>query len=144
MHGLRWKISDDKIYLMLYHWSFAWGSIANKRKMFSWKGLLACVFDILVKQGSKMLDPMRNSSDTSYILCKFCLFVKEMWLISFWQGTFLPLVVPPTIFQAGLWSTWLAMLCFLKVLIARNGWTNVMFTLCIDLISCSLCRCFKL
>ncbi|XP_057776771.1 E3 ubiquitin protein ligase RIN2 isoform X3 [Salvia miltiorrhiza] len=32
-----------------------------------------------------------------------------------YKGTFLPLVVPPTIFQAGLWSTWLAMLCFLKM-----------------------------
>ncbi|KZV41418.1 hypothetical protein F511_12146 [Dorcoceras hygrometricum] len=31
------------------------------------------------------------------------------------EGTFLPLVVPPTIFQAGLWSTWLAVLCFLKM-----------------------------
>ncbi|KAL1550363.1 E3 ubiquitin protein ligase rin2 [Salvia divinorum] len=32
-----------------------------------------------------------------------------------YKGTFLPLVVPPTIFQAGLWSTWLAILCFLKM-----------------------------
>ncbi|KAH6771297.1 RPM1 interacting protein 2 [Perilla frutescens var. hirtella] len=32
-----------------------------------------------------------------------------------YKGTFLPLVVPPTIFQAGVWSTWLAMLCFLKM-----------------------------
>ncbi|KAI3471047.1 hypothetical protein Pfo_027710 [Paulownia fortunei] len=32
-----------------------------------------------------------------------------------YKGTFLPLVVPPTIFQAGLWSTWLAVLCFLKM-----------------------------
>ncbi|GFQ05864.1 E3 ubiquitin protein ligase rin2 [Phtheirospermum japonicum] len=32
-----------------------------------------------------------------------------------YKGTFLPLVVPPTVFQAGLWSTWLAVLCFLKM-----------------------------
>jgi len=31
------------------------------------------------------------------------------------QGTFLPLIVPPTIYQAGLWSTWLTVLCSLKV-----------------------------
>lgn len=31
------------------------------------------------------------------------------------KGTFLPLVVPPTLYQAGLWSTWLAVLCFLKM-----------------------------
>ncbi|XP_022872308.1 E3 ubiquitin protein ligase RIN2-like isoform X1 [Olea europaea var. sylvestris] len=32
-----------------------------------------------------------------------------------YKGTFLPLVVLPTISQAGLWSTWLAVLCFLKM-----------------------------
>lgn len=32
------------------------------------------------------------------------------------QGTFLPLVILPTVFQAGLWSTWLTVLCSLKVL----------------------------
>jgi autocrine motility factor receptor len=32
-----------------------------------------------------------------------------------YKGIFLPLVVPPTIFQAGLWSTWLAILCSLKM-----------------------------
>ncbi|WVY99781.1 hypothetical protein V8G54_025851 [Vigna mungo] len=31
------------------------------------------------------------------------------------QGTFLPLIVPPTIYQAGLWSTWLTVLCSLKM-----------------------------
>nr|CCW28828.1 putative Zinc finger, C3HC4 type (RING finger) [Arachis ipaensis] len=30
-------------------------------------------------------------------------------------GTFLPLIVPPTIYQAGLWSTWLTVLCSLKM-----------------------------
>lgn len=34
------------------------------------------------------------------------------WFI---QGTFLPLVVPSTIFQASLWSMWLIILCSLKV-----------------------------
>lgn len=33
------------------------------------------------------------------------------------QGTFLPLIVPPSIYQAGLWSTWLVVLCSLKVYI---------------------------
>ncbi|KAL7146531.1 hypothetical protein ABFS83_06G047500 [Erythranthe nasuta] len=32
-----------------------------------------------------------------------------------YKGTFLPLVVPATVVQAGLWSTWLAVLCFLKM-----------------------------
>ncbi|KAF8379246.1 hypothetical protein HHK36_028678 [Tetracentron sinense] len=32
-----------------------------------------------------------------------------------YKGTFLPLVVPPTIFQAGMWSTWLTVLCSLKM-----------------------------
>ncbi|KAL6535736.1 E3 ubiquitin protein ligase rin2 [Orobanche hederae] len=32
-----------------------------------------------------------------------------------YKGTFLPLVIPPTMSQAGLWSTWLAVLCFLKM-----------------------------
>ncbi|XP_052185636.1 E3 ubiquitin protein ligase RIN2-like [Diospyros lotus] len=32
-----------------------------------------------------------------------------------YKGLFLPLVVPPTIFQAGLWSTWLTILCSLKM-----------------------------
>ncbi|CAL5366944.1 unnamed protein product [Camellia sinensis] len=32
-----------------------------------------------------------------------------------YKGTFLPLVVPPTIFQVGLWSTWLIILCSLKM-----------------------------
>ncbi|KAL6529522.1 E3 ubiquitin protein ligase rin2 [Orobanche gracilis] len=32
-----------------------------------------------------------------------------------YKGTFLPLLIPPTMFQAGLWLTWLAVLCFLKM-----------------------------
>ncbi|PON56265.1 43kDa postsynaptic protein [Parasponia andersonii] len=32
-----------------------------------------------------------------------------------YKGTFLPLVVPPTIYHAGLWSTWLIVLCCLKM-----------------------------
>ncbi|CAI9771832.1 unnamed protein product [Fraxinus pennsylvanica] len=32
-----------------------------------------------------------------------------------YKGIFLPLVVPPTIFQIGLWSTWLGVVCFLKM-----------------------------
>ncbi|XXG43098.1 hypothetical protein AAC387_Pa01g3211 [Persea americana] len=32
-----------------------------------------------------------------------------------YKGMFLPLVVPPTNFQAALWSTWLAVLCSLKM-----------------------------
>ncbi|KAH9678396.1 E3 ubiquitin protein ligase RIN2 [Citrus sinensis] len=31
------------------------------------------------------------------------------------HGTFLPLVIPPTVFQAGLWSVWLTVLCSLKM-----------------------------
>ncbi|KAL9321637.1 hypothetical protein ACSQ67_009690 [Phaseolus vulgaris] len=32
-----------------------------------------------------------------------------------YKGTFLPLIVPPTIYQAGLWSTWLTVLCSMKM-----------------------------
>ncbi|KAI4323778.1 hypothetical protein L6164_023357 [Bauhinia variegata] len=32
-----------------------------------------------------------------------------------YKGTFLPLIVPPTIYHAGLWSTWLIVLCSLKM-----------------------------
>lgn len=32
-----------------------------------------------------------------------------------YKATFLPLIIPPTIFQAGLWLTWLTVLCFLKM-----------------------------
>ncbi|OMO94901.1 Zinc finger, RING-type, partial [Corchorus capsularis] len=32
-----------------------------------------------------------------------------------YKGTFLPLVIPPTIFQAGLWSIWLTVMCCLKM-----------------------------
>ncbi|XP_074281856.1 E3 ubiquitin protein ligase RIN2-like [Silene latifolia] len=32
-----------------------------------------------------------------------------------YKGTFLPLVIPPTIFQGSLWVTWLTVLCFLKM-----------------------------
>ncbi|XP_050384984.1 E3 ubiquitin protein ligase RIN2-like [Argentina anserina] len=32
-----------------------------------------------------------------------------------YKGTFLPLVIPPTIYHAGLWSVWLIVLCSLKM-----------------------------
>ncbi|XP_042494923.1 E3 ubiquitin protein ligase RIN2-like [Macadamia integrifolia] len=32
-----------------------------------------------------------------------------------YKGTFLPLVIPPTVFQAGMWFTWLTVLCSLKM-----------------------------
>ncbi|KAF7836333.1 E3 ubiquitin protein ligase RIN2 [Senna tora] len=32
-----------------------------------------------------------------------------------YKGTFLPLIVPPTIYETGLWSTWLIVLCSLKM-----------------------------
>ncbi|XWS51601.1 hypothetical protein CRYUN_Cryun12cG0190900 [Craigia yunnanensis] len=32
-----------------------------------------------------------------------------------YKGTFLPLVIPPTVFQAGLWSIWLTIICCLKM-----------------------------
>lgn len=42
------------------------------------------------------------------------------------QGTFLPLVVPPNSQQIILWSTWLVLLCSLKVLLAitSNFWDS--------------------
>ncbi|OWM79455.1 E3 ubiquitin protein ligase RIN2-like [Punica granatum] len=32
-----------------------------------------------------------------------------------YKGTFLPLIIPPTLFQAGIWTTWLTVLCSLKM-----------------------------
>ncbi|XVE63893.1 hypothetical protein DITRI_Ditri07aG0057700 [Diplodiscus trichospermus] len=32
-----------------------------------------------------------------------------------YKGTFLPLIIPPTVFQAGLWSIWLTIICCLKM-----------------------------
>ncbi|KAL8160304.1 hypothetical protein V2J09_001841 [Rumex salicifolius] len=32
-----------------------------------------------------------------------------------YKGTFLPLIIPPSIFQAGIWLTWLTVLCSLKM-----------------------------
>lgn len=61
------------------------------------------------------------------ILCLKTIFFVELYpsetrklverLINYviYKGMFLPLVVPPTIFQAGLWSTWLIVLCSLKM-----------------------------
>ncbi|KAL2527053.1 E3 ubiquitin protein ligase RIN2 [Abeliophyllum distichum] len=61
------------------------------------------------------------------ILCLKTVFFSELYyseirkllerLINYiiYKGTFLPLVVPQTIFQAGFWSTWLGMVCFLKM-----------------------------
>ncbi|KAL2550132.1 E3 ubiquitin protein ligase RIN2 [Forsythia ovata] len=61
------------------------------------------------------------------ILCLKTVFFSELYsseirkllerLINYiiYKGTFLPLVVPQTIVQAGLWSTWLGVVCFLKM-----------------------------
>ncbi|CAI9092044.1 OLC1v1027187C1 [Oldenlandia corymbosa var. corymbosa] len=61
------------------------------------------------------------------ILCLKTIFFSELYssevrklverLINYviYKGTFLPLVVPPTVFQAGLWSIWLTVLCSLKM-----------------------------
>ncbi|GAB4825927.1 E3 ubiquitin protein ligase rin2 [Ancistrocladus abbreviatus] len=61
------------------------------------------------------------------ILCLKTLFFGELFasetrklverLVNYviYKGTFLPLIIPPTIFQAGLWLTWLTILCSLKM-----------------------------
>ncbi|KAF5480259.1 hypothetical protein F2P56_001022 [Juglans regia] len=61
------------------------------------------------------------------VLCLKTIFFAELYpsetrkllerLINYviYKGTFLPLVVPPTIYQAGLWSIWLTVLCSLKM-----------------------------
>ncbi|KAJ4706225.1 E3 ubiquitin protein ligase RIN2 [Melia azedarach] len=42
-------------------------------------------------------------------------FVERLINYVIYKGTFLPLVVPPTAFQTGLWSVWLTVLCSLKM-----------------------------
>ncbi|XP_031268080.1 E3 ubiquitin protein ligase RIN2-like [Pistacia vera] len=41
-------------------------------------------------------------------------FVERLINYVIYKGTFLPLVVPPTVYQMGLWSIWLTVLCSLK------------------------------
>ncbi|XP_043722590.1 E3 ubiquitin protein ligase RIN2-like [Telopea speciosissima] len=41
--------------------------------------------------------------------------VERLINYAIFKGTFLPLVIPPTVFQAGMWSTWLIVLCSLKM-----------------------------
>ncbi|KAJ0100440.1 hypothetical protein Patl1_19880 [Pistacia atlantica] len=42
-------------------------------------------------------------------------FVERLINYVIYKGTFLPLVVPPTVYQMGLWSIWLTVLCSLKM-----------------------------
>ncbi|KAJ6347632.1 hypothetical protein OIU76_004165 [Salix suchowensis] len=41
--------------------------------------------------------------------------VERLINYAIYKGTLLPLVIPPTISQTGLWSVWLTVLCFLKM-----------------------------
>ncbi|KAK7259736.1 hypothetical protein RIF29_25349 [Crotalaria pallida] len=73
---------------------------------------------------------LANCTINVFILLNLCLkaiFFTELYssetrklierLINYvvYKGTFLPLIVPPTLYQAGLWSSWLAVLCSLKM-----------------------------
>ncbi|CAL0301767.1 unnamed protein product [Lupinus luteus] len=73
---------------------------------------------------------LANCTINLFILLNLCLkamFFTELYssetrklierLINYvvYKGMFLPLIVPPTIYQAGLWSIWLAVLCSLKM-----------------------------
>ncbi|KAA8533861.1 hypothetical protein F0562_031378 [Nyssa sinensis] len=94
-------------------------------KQVSWWGISSC-FWVLTPQ----LALLANFALNVFILILLCLktiFFVELYssetrklaerLINYviYKGTFLPLVVPPTMFQAGLWSTWLTVLCSLKM-----------------------------
>jgi hypothetical protein len=54
---------------------------------------------------------LRNKKTSQYLWFSNCV----ISMMNIEQGMFLPLVVPPTIYQAGLWSIWLTVLCSLKV-----------------------------
>uniref|UniRef100_A0A5B6YUP6 Putative RPM1 interacting protein 2 isoform 2 n=1 Tax=Davidia involucrata TaxID=16924 RepID=A0A5B6YUP6_DAVIN len=105
------------------------------------------------------------------ILCLKTIFFAELYpsetrklverLINYviYKGTFLPVIVPPTIFQAGLWSTWLTVLCSLKMFQAlgrdrlerlnaspsATPWTYfrvysvLLLVICIDLLGIRMC-----
>ncbi|XP_059666951.1 E3 ubiquitin protein ligase RIN2-like [Cornus florida] len=105
------------------------------------------------------------------ILCLKTIFFVELYpsesrklverLINYvlYKGTFLPLVVPPTISQVGLWTTWLIVVCSLKMFQAlgrdrlerlnasptATSWTYfrvysvLLFVICIDLLWIRLC-----
>lgn len=67
-----------------------------------------------------------------------------------YKGTFLPLVVPPTLVRAGLWSTWLTILCYLKVLlllphmVLEYRYEENLEICFMGFTFNILCRCFKL
>ncbi|XP_054815900.1 E3 ubiquitin protein ligase RIN2 isoform X2 [Prosopis cineraria] len=73
---------------------------------------------------------LANFLINAFILLNLCLktvFFSELYpaeirklvecLINYvmYKGTFLPMIVPPTIYQAGLWSSWMIVLCSLKM-----------------------------
>ncbi|XP_068329074.1 E3 ubiquitin protein ligase RIN2-like isoform X2 [Pyrus communis] len=87
------------------------------------------VFDLLLGSYSTV-GLLANFVLNAFILLVLCLktiFFVELYssetrklierLINYviYKGTFLPLVIPPTIYHAGLWSVWLIVLCSLKM-----------------------------
>lgn len=93
-----------------------------------------------------------NTSETRKLLERLLNYI-------IYKGIFLPLVVPPTIVQAVIWSTWLAVLCSLKMFqaLARDRlermnaspsatpWTYfrvysvLLMVICVDLLWINLC-----
>ncbi|KAL9237057.1 hypothetical protein vseg_011646 [Gypsophila vaccaria] len=87
------------------------------------------IFELLLRSHAA-LTLLAISVINAYLLFALCLksvFLGELYasetrklverLVNYiiYKGIFLPLIIPPTIFQAGLWFTWLTVLCFLKM-----------------------------
>ncbi|GMH08789.1 hypothetical protein Nepgr_010629 [Nepenthes gracilis] len=64
--------------------------------------------ELFASETRKLVERLANYVIYKQFLCCYVLMTSQ-------QGTFLPLIIPPTIFQAGLWLTWLTVLCSLKM-----------------------------
>ncbi|OIV95532.1 hypothetical protein TanjilG_11116 [Lupinus angustifolius] len=90
--------------------------------LFTTVGLLAnCMINVFILLNlclKAMFFTELYSSETRKLIERLINYVVYKVILLFLQlikGTFLPLIVPPTIYQAGLWSIWLAVLCSLKM-----------------------------
>ncbi|CAL0311008.1 unnamed protein product [Lupinus luteus] len=109
LHTLK---SDGLIRLNLLHLDNANNDIELPLGLFTTIGLLVnCTINvfILLNLCLKVMFFTELYSSESHKL------IERLINYVVYKGTFLPLIVPPTIYHAGLWSTWLAVLCSLKM-----------------------------
>uniref|UniRef100_A0A803LMJ2 RING-type domain-containing protein n=1 Tax=Chenopodium quinoa TaxID=63459 RepID=A0A803LMJ2_CHEQI len=71
--------------------------------------------DTLYSENASHIIELLLRSHATITLLAICLINAFVLFILSIKGTFLPLIIPPTIIQATLWMTWLTVLCFLKM-----------------------------